>query len=152
VAAYFLDSSALVKRYVREKGSLWIDRFFGRAGENRIYIASVTGVEVIAAIARRSPSFRSPSSVEVISSEFLDDFGKMFRVLQIDEPVVFKAMELARKHRFRGYDALQLSVALEVHSSLLAVNDSVTLVAADAELNAAAIAQGLLVENPSLAD
>lgn len=51
--AWYVDSSALVKRYIREAGSKWIAGVTGDAG-NDIYLARLTGVEVTVTIARRT--------------------------------------------------------------------------------------------------
>jgi hypothetical protein len=45
----------------------------------------------------------------------------------------------------RGYDAVQLAAALEVHSHA----PSLTLLSADAGLNAAGAAEGLAVDDPN---
>ncbi|MGO9469479.1 MAG: hypothetical protein ACLQIB_44780 [Isosphaeraceae bacterium] len=45
----------------------------------------------------------------------------------------------------RGYDAVQLAAALQVHSQI----PSLTLLSADADLNAAAVAEGLSVDDPN---
>ena len=50
----FLDSSALVKRYVDEPGSARVLRLADASAGNQIYIAHTTIVEVTAAIARRA--------------------------------------------------------------------------------------------------
>ncbi len=47
---WFTDASALVKRYVNEKGSQWFRQELTR---HHIVIAQVTQVEMIAAIVRR---------------------------------------------------------------------------------------------------
>ena len=46
---------------------------------------------------------------------------------------------------YEGYDAVQLAAALEVHSQI----PSLTLLSADANLNAAGAAEGLLVDDPN---
>ena len=59
-------------------------------------------------------------------------------------------MLTARKRRLRAYDAVQLTAALEVHRlNQDAGFGPVTLVSADQELNAAATAEGLSVEDPN---
>jgi predicted nucleic acid-binding protein len=67
VPAHFLDSSALVKRYIREIGTAWVRGLTRRNPLNRIYVARITVVEVTAAIARRrkgrSLSARRASSI-----------------------------------------------------------------------------------------
>ena len=52
-AAYFVDSSALVKRYVQETGTSWVRRLTRRSPSTVIYIARITAVEVASAVARR---------------------------------------------------------------------------------------------------
>jgi len=51
--AYFLDSSASVKRYVQEDGTAWVRRLTRRTDSNRIYLGRITPDEVAAAVARR---------------------------------------------------------------------------------------------------
>ena len=54
------------------------------------------------------------------------------------------------KHGLRGYDAVQLAAAIQVRDERLALGASPpTLVSADTELNAAAMMEGLRVENPN---
>ena len=54
MADYHLDSSALVKRYIRESGSDWVSGLFDPALNNEVFIAAITPVEIIAAITRRA--------------------------------------------------------------------------------------------------
>ena len=51
--AYFVDSSALVKRYVQETGTSWVRGITRRRPSTHIYIAIITAVEVTSAVARR---------------------------------------------------------------------------------------------------
>ena len=53
VNAYFVDSSALVKRYVTETGTTWIQAAAAPSAHNRLVIARITWVEVLSALARR---------------------------------------------------------------------------------------------------
>jgi uncharacterized protein len=53
LALYFFDTSALVKRYVAEVGTDWVQTITDPKAQHKIYIAEITGVEVMAAIARR---------------------------------------------------------------------------------------------------
>ena len=59
-------------------------------------------------------------------------------------------MTLATKHALRGYDAVQLAAALEANDERIANELSpLALISADDELNAAAKAEGLTVEDPN---
>jgi predicted nucleic acid-binding protein len=48
MALYFLDSSALVKRYISETGSAWVLELFTDALNNEIFIAAIAKVEIVA--------------------------------------------------------------------------------------------------------
>ncbi len=50
---FYFDSSAAVKRYVSEKGTAWVVSLFKPSAQNIIYLAQITGVEVVSAISRR---------------------------------------------------------------------------------------------------
>lgn len=50
--AYFFDSSALVKRYVQEIGSAWVQTVTAYQAANQLIVARITWVEVLSAFAR----------------------------------------------------------------------------------------------------
>jgi hypothetical protein len=50
---YFLDTSALVKRYVNETGSLWLRALFDPALQTVPIIAQLAVVEIASAFNRR---------------------------------------------------------------------------------------------------
>jgi len=57
----------------------------------------------------------------------------------------------ANSYELRAYDAVQLAVAIEVNRIYqTAGSGPVTLVSADGDLNAAATAEGLTIEDPNL--
>lgn len=53
MAGFFCDSSAIVKRYVNEAGSNFVDSLADLKNGNVILLARITRVEIAAAIARR---------------------------------------------------------------------------------------------------
>jgi len=53
LAAYFFDTSAVVKRYASEIGSAWVQHTTDPALNHLIYLVRITEVEVISAITRR---------------------------------------------------------------------------------------------------
>jgi predicted nucleic acid-binding protein len=73
VAAYFVDSSALVKRYVQERGTAWVRSLTHRRTGNQILLASITVVEVTAAVARRRAG---KTITPAQASPFLSQFRK----------------------------------------------------------------------------
>lgn len=58
-------------------------------------------------------------------------------------------MRLAERHGVRGYDAVQLAAARATDAVARSVGTPATLVSADLELNAAAAAEGIAVEDPN---
>lgn len=48
MAIYFIDSSALIKHYIREIGSDWVLELFDPALNHEVFIAGITSVEIIA--------------------------------------------------------------------------------------------------------
>lgn len=53
VNVYFLDSSALLKRYVPEVGTAWVQSIADPQNQNLLFVAHITWVEVCSAVARR---------------------------------------------------------------------------------------------------
>ncbi len=53
MGAYYMDSSALVKRYANETGSLWVRSLTDPQAGHDLFTAHITGIEVVAAIARK---------------------------------------------------------------------------------------------------
>ena len=151
MAAYFFDSSALVKRYVAEKGTAWVIQLAAAATGNRIYVAAITAVEVSAALTRRARGGSLSASDAALSlADFHNDLRGQYRITDIAPALIAEAVNIAIKHGLRGYDAVQIAAALQVRAERLALGASApALISADTELNAAAFAEGLAVENPN---
>ncbi len=151
MADYFFDTSALVKRHVKETGGPWVRSLVHAKAKHRLYIARITAVEVYAAITRRQYSGDlSPAQAGAILGHFRRHLAQRYRVIELTPALFDNAMLTARKHRLRAYDAVQLAVALEVqrlHQD--AGLAPVTLISADQDLNAAATAEGLSVDDPN---
>jgi len=54
MAIYFLDTSAIVKRYIAEPGQAWVLSLCDPAQQHDLYISQITLVEVVATICRRA--------------------------------------------------------------------------------------------------
>ena len=53
MAGYFFDTSGLVKRYVAETGTAWVNSLLHPTARIALYLSRITGVELVAAITRR---------------------------------------------------------------------------------------------------
>jgi uncharacterized protein len=149
--AYFFDSSAAVKRYVRETGTNWTIGLFRSPNQNAFYAARVTLVEVISAFTRRMKSGSlSPLQTGKAKTRFRRAFRRKFFKLEIDARLIERAAELAEKYALRGYDAAQLAAALTANDARISIGASALIfVSADSNLNNAAASEGLTVENPN---
>ena len=152
MAAFYLDSSAIVKHYVNEAGTAWVQSLIPPAAPNSIQIARIAGVEVVAALARRQRGGSiSVSDAAIAITDFRHDFDHTFRVIAMTPKLLYLAMDMAEKHGLRGYDAVQLAGACAVHvRRSLRRATPLVFVSADAGLNAAAQNEGLAVDDPNL--
>jgi predicted nucleic acid-binding protein len=111
VAGYFVDSSALVKRYVQETGTLWVRSVTRHDRRNRIYLARITVVEVTAAVARRRKGRTLTSArASSILYRFRKHVAGRYSIVEITPALLNEATKLANSHELRAYDAVQLAV------------------------------------------
>ncbi len=151
MAGFFCDSSAIVKRYVNETGSNFLDNLADLKSGNVILLARITRVEVAAAMARRlkNGSITTADAQSALAA-FQQDLMNSYFTVEITPILLSVAMRLATKHALRGYDAVQLTAALEANDERIANGlPPLTLVSADTELNTTAEAEGLNIENPN---
>jgi len=145
---YYLDTSALLKRYVNEIGSQWVK---GQIDHASLLISSrLLIVEVTSALNRRvREETLSPTEYRRIRSIFRDDCRTSYQIITLADAVFGVACELLERYPLRSYDAVHLATALIAHRSLRARNlPGIVFVSADDRLNAAASAEGLTIDNP----
>lgn len=136
----YLDTSALVKRYIREKDSdlvtTWVDHaeLVGTALITRVGMASTLRRAVKA---NRLP----PESVQLALDEFHDDWS-CFLHIPVDEALTLRADALACEYALRSVTAIHLACALTWKEML---KFPVVLATFDPELREAAQKSGLEV-------
>jgi len=136
---YFLDTSALVKRYVTEPGSDLVGRLLRRNVD--VAVARITEAEAYAAIARAVRLNVLTTDDRNRAFEQIAEDVATARVVEIRRSVVSKVRDLVLRWPLRGYDAIQLSCALRLQSENLAV----AFWCADHELANAARGEGMRV-------
>lgn len=106
----YLDSSALVKRYVEEAGSSEVAELLEQA--ELVGTAVITRVEVAAALSKaiRARSLSREEADAAFRAMQLD-WESLVR-LQLTELLISRAAWLAWQHGLRGYDATHLAAAL----------------------------------------
>ncbi len=149
--AFFCDTSALVKRYVSETETTWLTTTLHPNLKQKIYVGQITIVEIASAIARRGKSgSTTPHEALTAFNQFEQDWKSEFTIVDFSRDIVRDAITLAQKYALRGYDAVQLSTVLYVHRERVALNiPSLTFLSADSDLNDAAIAEGLVIDDPN---
>jgi uncharacterized protein len=151
VNAYFLDTSALVKRYVPELGSNWIQSITVPVAGNFIAISQITWVEVLSAFARRQrEGSLSVDEVDQLREDFRTDFDNQYEVLEVDRTLIETAGALVMQNPLRAYDSVQLASALRVQSTLISIPQTqLIFVSADNRLLNIAQSAGLVIDNPN---
>jgi uncharacterized protein len=136
---------------VTEAGSPWVKSLVHANAGHTLYIARVTAVEITSAITRRQHGGDlSAARAAAILGHFRRHLINRYRVVELTPTLFDNAMLIARKRWLRAYDAVQLAVALYVHRlQETAGLGAVTLVSADRDLNTAALAEGLAVDDPT---
>ena len=148
MGAYFLDSSALVKRYVAERGTSWVTSLLDPRFAHVLHVASIAGTEVVSALCRRRKVATDPGSLSLAITDFRADFASRFVVIDLAPSVITESMDIAERHTLRAYDSVQLAAGAMVDREYGKVGLRCTFVSADALLLVAAISEGLLVANP----
>ncbi len=151
MSVFFFDSSAVAKKYVRETGTAWVINVFRPKSLNRVYIAEIALVEVISALTRRhrGRTIRTADFTKV-SNHFRRNFTANFFKIETNLSVIEQAAALAEQHALRGYDAVQLASAVNLHLRRQKAGlPSLVFISADNALNAAAQAEGLQIDNPN---
>jgi hypothetical protein len=149
---YYIDTSAVVKRYFPEQGTLWMTALADTAAANTLLMSELTLAETAAAIAAKQ---RAPGGISIVERDgiinrFLQHSNDEYTLIPSQRTVIDRAVSLTQRHRLRGYDAVQLATALLIHEQYTAARlPALTFVSADSDLLNAARAEGLSTENPN---
>lgn len=134
----YLDTSALVKCYVTESGSVETNVAVEEA--HMIGTVVISRVEMSAAFAK---AVRTGSLMKKDARAALEKFRAEWKDLvriQVTDSLVNRADTYAWEHGLRGYDALQLTAAVIWQETL---GETITFAAYDEHLREAAAREGL---------
>jgi len=151
VAVYYLDTSALVKRYIQEAGTTWLIDITDPVANHDLYIVRITGPEMIAAFFRKvRMQEMTNADASRATANFKTDFANQYQIVEITSDLADRAMNLAQQYGLRGYDAVQLAAASELHTVRNSMGlPPLTFISADNNLNTAARADGMMTEDPN---
>lgn len=143
---WFVDTSALVKRYIREAGSDWFRR---EIISHDVLVSRLTPIELAAALSRR---LREGSISRFVFYQarraLLTHLSEAkYSTVDLSQRVVNESLRLTFSQSLRAYDAVQLATALVAASSL--DRSKFVFVTADEKLAQYSRANGLPTENPA---
>src|SRR5258708_12744404 len=128
MASYFLDTSAIVKRYFPEQGRSWILDICNPVHGNRLYISQAALVEVVATVCRKArEQLVSVTERDLLINLFWQDSQNNYSVIPVTTSVYISAGNLCRSHSLRAYDAIQLACALNLRDEAAVNPESLTI-------------------------
>lgn len=129
----YLDTSALIKRFVKEKGSPLVQSIVKR-GEP-VATAKIAYAEIFAGLTRKLREGHLPKTLYGLACrQFERDWQSYVRV-ELQDDILFLARDLVQRHPLRGFDAVHLASALSLKNAL---GEEITFAAADERLLRAA--------------
>lgn len=134
----YLDTSALIKRFVTEKGSPLIQTIVTRKGPAAT--AKIAYAEVYAGLARKHREGRLSDSLYALSCRQFESDWQAYIRIDLQDEILLLARDLIQRHPLKGFDAIHLASALSLKRAL---GEEMTFAAADERLLRAAKAERL---------
>ncbi len=139
----YLDTSALVKRFVSEAGSSEVQSLL--MGGEPTASATIAYAELYSGLTRRHrEGYLSPLQYRLACRSVERDWRALVKV-ELGAEILISARGLIQRHGLRAFDAIHLASALALQA---AANEPVTLVAADQLLLRAAAGEQLATFDP----
>ena len=148
---FFLDASALVKRYIPETGTPQMNYFFAKVPPYRMLCLFEGGGEVIFVFGRRRNEGGITSTrFYQIKQRFLIEVihrAEVVKVIPIKNQIG-RSWDLIEKHSLNSTDAILLQCALDRANELRIEGYNLVLVSSDKRLLRASQNEGLLTFDP----
>ena len=153
---HFLDTSALVKLYINEKGAAKVGAIRAKSqidpGSVRLVVSRIAFPEAVSAITRR----RNSGKISAMKASHLrhDLFAHFtspklgYEFIEASAAVVNQAALLVTQYGLRGFDAVHLASAIFLQQHLQAT-ERLVFVSADKALTRAARAEKLVTIDPT---
>ncbi len=145
---YFLDTSAIAKRYLTEKGSARVRRLLdGKV--DLFYQTFLTPVELASALYRR---FRdqdiTSEELAIMLQAYVTHSHRDYLLIPYSDTLMERASGLLAHHALRTLDAIQLASAIELKERLPADELPIGFLSADERLVQSALKEHLQAKNP----
>lgn len=151
---FYLDASALVKRYTRESGSDRMFFLFRNMPLTRLQCLTIGAMEVFWICVRKRNDGRITDhqfrrAVTLLRHEVINSQSD-FKTISVPDALVWNSMDLIETHSLNSVDAIVLRSALNIAAELRSTEDTLVLVASDQRLLRAARTGGLQIFNPEI--
>lgn len=141
---YYLDTSALVKRYHQELGSERVNRLFEDPAAS-FFTSNLTLTELTSALDRKvQDATITDEAVATVMAVVARDFLERIWLIDLERHHITQSQALIRRYHLRTLDALHLSVLLTARSAMP------ILISADRQFLAAAEAEQVAVLDPTV--
>lgn len=149
MSVYFFDTSALAKRYLNERGSHWVRGLFQTYPTPIFAISAITPTELVSVVARNWRFGQINQHRVHLAMLLLENHrDRDYTFVDYSKEVEDIAHDLLLRYPLRAADAMQLASTVFMHRNL-AGRQTFTFVCADVRLHAAAIQEGLTVDDPN---
>ena len=117
----FFDTSALAKRYVREKGSDAVNHLFGTS--KNVVVSMLCMPEIFSAVNRlRREKYIDTVQYAQLKDAILQEFQD-FEVCELSPEVIGRSVTLLEEYSLRALDALHLASAMHVKPVVFVSSD-----------------------------
>lgn len=147
VTNYFVDSSAVAKRYLNEIGSKWVLSWIEPAAGHVVMLSELALVEIQSLLARRvREGSLSPNDASKLRNDFLIHYQDDYLVVHLETSIAQLAGQLVNKYKLRSLDAIQLASAIHAVNIL---SEPTIFITSDLNLLQAAKAEGFSADDPN---
>lgn len=151
MSIYFIDTSALGKRYIQETGSIWLRNLIDPMQGHIFIISELTLVETVSVIEiNRRRGMISSLDANALGALFFKHAANEYIKMPIESKILNSAIQLLIKHQahsLRTLDAIQLATALSVRSI---ITQPITFIASDKRLLDSATSENIAIDDPQL--
>jgi predicted nucleic acid-binding protein len=153
--SFFLDGSALAKRYVAEPGTPLVDSLLDNVPADRLIVLNIGFAEVVSILVRRKNAgilsgATFAQAVLRLGQEIIH--APALHKVEPTNALVIAALAHIESHSVNATDAVVLHAALGLTQHFRSRGDDLVLVASDQRLLRAAQAEGLTTFDPESQD
>lgn len=118
MTSFYMDTSAIARRYLTETGSAWIRQLVDPQAGHAIIVCDLTPVEFVSILAcHQRENKLTAADVTRIQGLYQGHHTQEYLSMALDAAVMMRAQGLLKAHDLRTLHALHLACALEAAQS-----------------------------------